>query len=236
MPVRRLIDSFNYAIRGTLFCLKTQHNMRIHFFIGILITLLAILTHVEGLQFSVLLLTISMVIVTEMINTAIEKTIDMVTNERHPIAEIAKDVSAAAVLFSSLCAVAVGYLVFYPKLTDFSSASKESIANLSLHATFASLGIVAAGVIAIKAFVRKGSFVRGGFPSGHSALSFSIATAIGLISPNPIVIGLGSLLALLVAQSRLESRTHTLYEIIAGALLGICITLSIFKISQVVLG
>ena len=92
------------------------------------------------------------------------------------------------------------------------------------------LVIVVLAVVIIKAIFGEGTPLKGGMPSGHSALAFSISTAIALITEKPICIILAYLMAFITAQSRVDSEVHTVFEVIVGGVLGILLTLLIFKI------
>jgi len=116
MKVRKLIDSFNYAKEGIIYTLKTQSNMRAHFTITVVVLLLGLFLQISKLELLLLIFTISLVIITEMINTAIETTIDLITDQYHELAKIAKNVAAAAVMIASLNAIVVGYIIFFDKL------------------------------------------------------------------------------------------------------------------------
>lgn len=113
MRVRKLINSFKYAISGIIYTLKTQRNMRIHFIAAFCSIFLGFFKNFTKLELLILFFTVSLVIVTEMINTAIEKTIDMYTKEYHPLAKIAKNVAAASVLIAAINAIIVAYLLFF---------------------------------------------------------------------------------------------------------------------------
>jgi len=103
-------------VEGFLFGIKTQRNMRIHLVIAAIVLLCCYAFRISRTELLFVLLSISMVITCELINTAIEKAVDTATQEYNPTAKIAKDVAAGAVLFSALNAAAVGIIVFGPKL------------------------------------------------------------------------------------------------------------------------
>lgn len=229
MQVKKLIDSFNNAIEGVIFGLKTQRNMKIHFSVAIIVLLATMLLHIDKIQTIILLLAITMVISAELINTAIEAVVDMVSPKYHPLARAAKNVAAGAVLVTAVNVVIVGYLVFYERIAHFSFQMIYYVKQLPVHLTFISLIVVIFGVIIVKARSHKGTFMKGGLPSGHSALAFSLFTSVTLISGNALIATLCFGMALLVAQSRLESGIHTMFEIITGGLLGILITLLVFQ-------
>ena len=105
-------ESFNFAFEGIIHVLRTQRNMRIHFVVAALVLIAAIASGVDKLELIALLLAIAFVLITEMINTAIEGAIDVATTSFDPMAKLAKDIAAGAVLIASVNAVAVAYLVF----------------------------------------------------------------------------------------------------------------------------
>lgn len=113
---RTLFESFNYAIAGIMYSFNTQRNVRIHFFMAFLVLAVSPFFNLSAFELLIIIFTIALVIITEMINTAIENTIDMVTEKYHPLAEIAKNVAAGAVLIATLNALAVGYLIFCRRL------------------------------------------------------------------------------------------------------------------------
>jgi diacylglycerol kinase len=110
--------SFTYAWQGIKQLYRAEHNFRIHFYTTLLVMVIAIALKVSRMEAVALVLTIAFVWVTEMLNTAIEKTADLVTTEFHPLVKIIKDVAAAAVLISALAAVVVGGIIFIPKLLN----------------------------------------------------------------------------------------------------------------------
>lgn len=230
MKMRKVIDSFNYAIDGLLYCVRTQRNMRIHLAIAVLVLLAAGITKVSALEATVLLLAIAMVISAEMINTAIETVVDLIRSTYHPLAAIAKNVAAGAVLVASIIAAAIGYLIFHDNLKDITFDIAYDIEHMPVHITIISLAAVTVIVIIVKAFSKKGTFLHGGMPSGHSALAVSLLTSIILLSNDIVIALLAGILTLIVMHSRLEAKIHTLWEILAGAALGFIITILVFQL------
>ncbi len=115
MP-RKFIRSFSYARKGAAHVLRTQRNIWIHIFIGLFVLAAALWLEIPRSEIMILILTISLVIVTEMLNTAIEEVVNMVKPEQHPLAALAKNVAAGAVLVAALGAVMIGIMVFGPRL------------------------------------------------------------------------------------------------------------------------
>ncbi len=114
--MNKIYGSFRYALDGLAYALVTQRNMRIHFLAAFIVVLLCTVTQVSVLETIAVLLSISLVIALELVNTAVEHVVDLVTKEFHPYAKIAKDVAAAAVFVAAANAVAVAYMIFYDKL------------------------------------------------------------------------------------------------------------------------
>ena len=106
--------SFKHAFDGIFYTLKTQPNLRIHIFIALLVTLAGIYFHLNINQWLIILFTFMWVIVSEMVNTSIESVVDLITQEKHYQAKIAKDVAAGMVLVGTIGSVIVGLAIFLP--------------------------------------------------------------------------------------------------------------------------
>ncbi len=231
MKPKTWIQSANVAIEGIIYAVKTERHMRYHLFIAAAALILSLILNISRIEFIILSLAIVLVLVAEMLNTAIETTVDMVAESYHPLAKIAKDVAAGVVLLASIGALTLGYFILYPAL-------KEALAGGIWHMTkapsdvvaFVSLAVVVISVIVIKALLGKGEPLRGGMPSGHAAVSFSIwAAAVYLTHSLPIAI-LTFALALLVSWSRWSSGIHRPAEVVVGAALGAGVTMLFFWI------
>ncbi len=232
MKVKELIDSFNYAVSGIMTAMKLEKSLRIHYIAAIAVISLSTLFNLTRVEFMILLLTVVLVVVLEMINTAIEKTIDMITREYHPLARVIKDVSAGAVLIATFNAVIVGYLMFFERLNPFKELVLLKIRNSPIHLTFVALILVALITVGLKSKFYKGhgTHFQGGVVSGHSAVAFCIATIVSILSENLLIITLVFGLAFLVAESRVEGKIHSAMETIVGGILGILVGILIFQI------
>jgi len=113
---RTLLQSFRYAFTGLWYALRTQRNARIHLLAAVAVTATGLWLRLDVLQWAVLTLTIALVFFAELINTVAEAVVDLATAEYHPLAKMAKDVSAGAVLATAIAAVAVGLLILGPPL------------------------------------------------------------------------------------------------------------------------
>ena len=228
-----IIESFNFAIEGVLHVLRTQRNMRIHFAVAVAVIVIAAVVGVSKLELIALLISISFVLVAEMINTAIEGAIDAATTSFDPMAKLAKDIAAGAVLIAAVNAVAVGYLVFAGKAADKSARVLDKLRNAPAEITLIALVLTVIIVIATKAWTGRGTPLRGGLPSGHAAIAFAgwmAATYIVGDSHRFVVSALTFIMALLVAQTRVESGIHSAFEVAFGGALGALVTLSVFQL------
>jgi diacylglycerol kinase (ATP) len=228
-----VIESFNFAIEGVIHVLRTQRNMRLHFAAAVAVIVVAVAVGVSKIELSVLLISIAFVLVAEMINTAIEGTIDAATTSFDPMAKLAKDIAAGAVLIASVNAVAVGYLVFAGKAADKTAHVLDRVRNAPAQITLVALVLTVIIVIATKAWTGRGTPLRGGLPSGHAAVAFAgwmAATYIVTDSHRFVVSALTFIMALLVAQTRVESGVHSALEVAYGGALGAFVTLAVFQL------
>jgi len=112
--LNKLTFSFKCAFEGIGYALKSDQNLRIHFFVAFIVILLSLYFRVNPFEMGILGIMILLVISTEMINSAIEQMVDLITNEHKQEAKIAKDVSAGMVLLTAIGSVIVGFLIFLP--------------------------------------------------------------------------------------------------------------------------
>ena len=230
MKRQNLVESFNSAIEGFIYVFRTQRNMRLHFIIGLGAILMGLFLNFSYLELIILCLTIAFVLFAEMFNTALEHTIDIVKEDFHPLARIVKDVSAGAVLLSAIAAIIVGYTLFATRLGVRLEDNIMKIQQSSWHITFIILIVILALVVLSKILLHSGTPLRGGMPSGHSAIAFSIWTILSLLYPKSIVVFLVFILAFLVARSRVRDNVHSFLEVFSGSALGILVTLLIFQL------
>ena len=158
-----LIESFNYAFEGIIHVLRTQRNMRIHFVVAFAVLIAALVTGVDKVELIALLIAIAFVLIAEMVNTAIEGAIDVATTSFDPMAKLAKDIAAGAVLIATVTAVAVGYLVFADRIRDPSLRVVDT-RDAPFELTLIALVLTVMLVIAAKAYTGRGTPLRGGLP------------------------------------------------------------------------
>lgn len=229
-----LLHSFNWAFDGIVYALHYERNMWVHFALAGLVLVASLFFALTRVEVIAVLVAISFVLITEMLNTAIEHLVDLVTDQEDPRAKVAKDVAAGAVLIAAVNAIAVAYLVFYDKITSVPYTVLTKLRGSPIDVTVIALVIVIMAAIAMKALTHRGTAFRGGLPSAHAAVAFAAWVALTFVAANtgyalPIS-AIALFMALLVAQSRVQSGIHSLLEVAAGAALGIVITLVLFRV------
>lgn len=105
---------FIFAVNGIVYALRTQPNIRFHFYAACGVLIFALLCRLKSIEFVLLFFSISLVLVSEMLNTAIETTVNLFSPEYNRLSKIAKDTAAGAVLLAAANSVIVGVLIFYP--------------------------------------------------------------------------------------------------------------------------
>lgn len=230
MRTRSLLWSFNYAIEGVVHALRTQRNMRIHVVAATLVLAASLFFRIGRYEFIAVCLSVTFVLVTELVNTAVEAAVDVATQGFDPVAKIAKDVAAGAVFVAAINAVVVGYIVFFNRVAHATDVLLLRVRQAPAHITVVALALTAIAVLVSKAVTRSGTFMRGGWPSGHTALSAAATSAIGYMTGNAAATALAAFITALIAQSRVESRAHTVPQVLLGAALGAGITTLVFQL------
>ena len=228
-----LLQSFNYAFQGVVSAVRYQRNMRVHLVLALAVLMASIFLNLSRLQLVMIFTAVAFVFITELINSAIEAVVDMVTDQFDPRAKVAKDMAAGAVLVAAVNALVVAYLVLADRLTHLSLDLLGVIRHAPADLTMIALAVVVLAVIALKAIRRKGTPLSGGLPSGHAAVAFAAWTAMTFVmagqSQGILVSFLAFIMAILVAQTRVETGIHSLLEVVLGALLGIGVATVIFQ-------
>ena len=201
--------------------------MRVHFVLIAIVMVVAVLLQIGKIELLLLFFCIALVLITELFNTALEAAVDIGVQSFDPLAGLAKDVAAGAVLVAAINAVLVASVLFAtsPRLGHLLA----EIPPIDWNSTAARLGAVGTIlmsliIIAIKTRTGKGTLMRGGVVSGHTALAFFFATMVILTTRN----GMASLFALaiagMLAHSRVQAEIHSITQVMLGALVGCCLT------------
>ncbi|MEK9151539.1 MAG: diacylglycerol kinase [Patescibacteria group bacterium] len=115
----RFARSFSYAVRGILFAVRNEKNFQIEIIVGVSAIVLTLFFPLSGMERSLIILSIALVLTLELANTALERIIDILKPRVHPYARVIKDVMAGAVLLASLASAAIGIAIFLPYIVDF---------------------------------------------------------------------------------------------------------------------
>lgn len=230
MPLRKWFESTNHAINGILHAAKTQRHMRYHMYASMLVLIFSLIIGVRSADFLFIVILAIMVIAAEMLNTAIEDIVNILFPDYDQRAKAIKDMAAGAVLIISLGAAVIGYIILFKPLRELfysglavAKQTEDTIAIISLIA-------VLIMVVITKSFIGRGTPLKGGMPSGHAAVAFSVWVAVVFLSENFLISFLVLLMAVLIAQSRVYVGIHKPWEVILGALLGSTITFALFKL------
>lgn len=229
-----LLAPFKVATNGLVYTFRTQRHMRFHLYVVLIVMVLGIFFNLRLRELLVLLFTISLVLVAEMFNSAIEATVDLVQPNYHPMAKFAKDISAGAVMITTIIALVVGGLMILGE-----NRWEEIKVNLAADSLgippwprlIVGLFVVFLVVVIGKGLGTRGQVLKGGLVSGHAAIGFFLASAILFMSDNVTVAGLAILLAAIIAQSRWEAKIHSIFELTLGAALGVILGFILFGLT-----
>ena len=225
----RFIHSVAAALEGIVHTLQTERNMRIHFLVAFLVLIGGLYLNLNAVEFMLLCFAVAFVLVSEMVNTAVEHAIDLISDEFHPTAKIIKDIAAGAVFVSVINAVIVGYILFFRRLHLELKYGLDRLIRTPYHVTLIALITVVGLVLLIKVIRKEKYLLRGGMPSGHAAVAFAIWTAVSIMTGNSIISLLVLIMALLIARARLTEGVHSIWQIIVGAVMGFLVTLLAFQ-------
>lgn len=221
------LESVNCAIEGILWAVQTQRHLRWHFLAALMVLFAALFFRVKAGEFLLLAFAVTLVLFAELINTALEVVVDLVSPDYHPLARRAKDVAAGAVLVASVGAVVTGYFALAKYIVPVVQVGLQKVERTPGEVAVVSVLAVTILVVLLKARFGTGSPLYGGMPSGHAAVAFSIATSIALSGAGVVIVLLAMALATMVSHSRLLMHIHTLREVLIGSALGVALTVAI---------
>ncbi len=216
---------------GVALTFRTQRHMRFHLYVVLAVIMLASLLNFGLREVLTLLFTISLVLIAEMFNSAIEAVVDLVQPTYHPLAKTAKDIAAGAVLITTIFALVVGGLLIFGDSRWESIKANLAVGGFGPPFVFRLIvGILILFFIVVigKGLGKRGQVLRGGLVSGHAAFAFFIAIGIMALSDRWLVSGLALVLAAIVAQSRWEAKIHSVFELALGATAGTLVGLLLF--------
>ena len=235
---KNFLDAWKNAINGIIYATTTQGNIKKQLIIAVLVVIASLFFELTKAEFLIFMFTIILIIFAEMVNTAIETVVDLYTDLYHPKAKIAKDVAAGGVVITAINAVIVAYFLFFDKISNIGLQFIHNIATSPVHLAFAAVIIAIIGILSLIAMAttNKHKILNKKFmPSGHAALSFAANTIIWLMTDNIVILTLSLVMAILVSESRVESKTHRLSEVIFSSCVGIITVLVIYGLAFAVI-
>jgi diacylglycerol kinase (ATP) len=216
-------------VEGLLHVLQQDWHMRFICLMGAVLMLVSALLRVSRLDALLILVAISIVVLAEVLNRAIEIIVDLVSPGYHPLAKAAKDVAGAGVLVASIfgAVIALGVFVGSEPVKALQGIPTRSQPGV-LHVALVGLVTVVVAVILGKLWGGHGSLTRGGLVSAHSALAFFCFVTICFITSDIVVRALGLALAALVAQSRVDAGIHTAREVVIGMMVALIVDTGLY--------
>lgn len=230
---QKFLKGFDYAYEGLVWAINHEKNMKFHMLALAILLVASLFFNLSRVEMITLVFAVCFVLGFELLNTSLEQAVNLASGGKYsPFAKASKDLAAAAVFISALNALFVAYLIFFDKFIDIYNSVIVRITRQPSHLTVTTISLVIVVTIFLKGvfYEGHGTAFKGGFVSGHTSLSFCIATIGIMLSDEPLVKLLFLLLALIVAESRYESNIHSIPEIIRGAILGTSMAMAIFGI------
>lgn len=230
MPIKRWINSANNAIEGILQAAQTQRHLRYHFYTAAVALMASYALGVTKNEFLIISLAVIIVLAAEMLNSAIENVVDIVSPGKSEKARAAKDIAAGAVLIVAFGAAVVGYIVLFPYIRKVYAMGFVATRHSAEEVSIISFILVMIVVILMKAYSGTGLPLRGGMPSGHTALAFSAWVSATMTTHSVFVSVVCFTLAVVIGQSRVVARVHKIREVIVGGTVGAGLTYLLFLV------
>ena len=148
---KNFLDAWVNAINGIIYATTTQGNIKKQLIIIVITIIVSLFFKLNKVEFLCLIFSVALIIITEMVNTAIETVVDLYTDLYHPKAKIAKDVGAGAVVLAAINAVVVAYFLFFDKISSAGVIVLESLVKSPEHLAFTTVILTLIAVVALKA-------------------------------------------------------------------------------------
>jgi|GEM_PF-434950 len=216
----RWLRAARNAIEGILLAGRRERHLKFHLVSAFCILLVCFILGLNKMEFIAVVLITLLVIITEMINTAVESAVDLHSRNDNPRSKLAKDVAAGAVLVAAAGALVVGYLVLTPYILDIFSQGLRVARHRPENIALLSLIVVILLVILLKTFFLKEENIRVGFPSGHTAVAFSVFVSACHLFDNRYLLLMLLFLTLVISGYRLILRPRRVRDVLGGMILG----------------
>lgn len=228
------IDAWKNAFNGIIYATTTQKNIQKQLIIAVIVVIVSLFFNLNRAEFLCFLFTIVLIIFAEMVNTAIETVVDLYVDVYHPKAKIAKDVAAGGVVITAINAIIVGYFLFFDKIADIGLTFLKNVTTNPMHLVFAIMIMSIIAVLALIAYARTRKQDEEKIkliPSGHAAIGFAANTLIWLLTDNIAILMLSLLTAILLAESRIAAKEHTLSEVVFSACFATILVLLLYGVA-----
>ncbi len=222
MKPRHILDSLHYAVEGIVHTLHVDWHLRYIALAGAVVLTVSVFVNCTRVEMLLLCLAITLVVMAELFNRAVEAVVDLLSPEYHPRARVAKDVAAAGVLTAVVCGLLIvgGVFVRADTLDAIRGASPRPAPHFLQVALVGAVSVVVAVLLA-KLWQGHWNLTRGGMISAHSALAFFCFVSVLFLSNDILVWGLVLIPAFLVAQARVEAGIHSVREVLIGAVVAL---------------
>lgn len=229
MKSRTLYDSFANSTEGLAYALHRDWHLPFLLVLGSVFLVAAAVLRLTGTEILLVCVAVSLVVLAELFNSAIEAAVDLVTRDFHPLAKAAKDVASAGVLVAvTLGLIILGGVFINAQTLDTLEGLGGRPAPHYLVVALGGLVTVVVAVILGKLWGGRGTLIRGGLVSAHSALAFFCFVSVCYLTTNAVVWALALVLALLVAQSRVDAGIHTRREVVIGAVVALVVGVALY--------
>lgn len=235
MKNSNFLEALQNALDGIIYAITTQSNIKKQLIIAVAVMIISLFFDLNKAEFLCLMFTVVLIIVAEMINTAIETVVDLYTDLYHPKAKIAKDVGAGAVVISAINAIIVAYFLFFEKISTIGLNIVEQVVKSPIHLAFVAILLTVIVIVTLKATATKNNhkFIKKGFmPSGQTSVAFAGLTIIWLTTRNVVIFTLSLVLALIIAVNRYENKKRSKSEIVVGACVGVMIVVLLYGFAK----
>lgn len=231
MSNSNFLDALQNALDGIIYAITTQSNIKKQLVIAVIVMLVSLFFNLNKAEFLCLMFTVVLIIIAEMLNTAIETVVDLYTDLYHPKAKIAKDVGAGAVVLAAINALIVAYFLFFEKISDVGIQFIDTVVNSPVHLAFVAVLLTVIAIVTLKAAstTNNHKIIKSNFmPSGQTAVAFAALTLIWNTTRNVVIFTLSLVLALIVAINRYENKKRSIPEIIVGACVGVLVVVLLY--------
>lgn len=228
---RDLLDSVQFALDGIVYAVRHERNVKIHFVAAVGVLVACLLLPLDTLGVLMVLGATCLVLVAELVNTAIESVVNMTIQGHHPLARIAKDVAAAAVLVSAFFSLGVAWHVLIPAVATVSwevqGPAWQRLAENPRPLIWLATLLGSLGVVVTLAVSHRGPFPPGRLVLGHAALAFGVSASVLSVTREPLAALLAIPFAAMVSRRHVRTGIHGWPQVLGGAILGVVLSLSL---------